>query len=142
MKRRDFIRKGFYSSFVVASAATVFASCSDDDNNTDPKEENGEDDEGTEIDLNSTDFEKLKTEGEYVHYKDYIIINTGNGFLALSKKCTHQGCDVTYNHDDNNLPCPCHGSIFNTNGSVENGPAETALTVYTVNRNEDILTIK
>ena len=34
------------------------------------------------------------------------------------------------NQASNTLPCPCHGSVFNIDGSVMNGPASTPLRVY------------
>ena len=70
-----------------------------------------------------------------------IIVNTGDGFVALSSVCTHLGCQVTYNQSSGNLPCPCHGSVFSITGSVLNGPASSPLEQYNVTQEGDILTI-
>ncbi|MFN4082588.1 MAG: ubiquinol-cytochrome c reductase iron-sulfur subunit [Bacteroidia bacterium] len=43
-------------------------------------------------------------------------------YIAVSLVCTHNGCtaDVSSN---TKIICPCHGSEFNENGIVTNGPA-------------------
>jgi ubiquinol-cytochrome c reductase iron-sulfur subunit len=52
------------------------------------------------------------------------------GYVAYSKMCTHLGCPVgLYQHQTEQLVCPCHQSIFNvTAGAVpEFGPAPRPL---------------
>lgn len=46
---------------------------------------------------------------------------------AVSAKCTHKGCTVTWNNADRTWDCPCHGSVFSVDGSVIHGPARKAL---------------
>ncbi len=58
-------------------------------------------------------------------------------FLALSMECTHQGCEVKP-HDEA-LTCPCHGSEFDTSGSVLEGPAEYALKEYNVSTDNQMI---
>ena len=36
------------------------------------------------------------------------------GFLALSTRCTHLSCTVTWNEARQRFICPCHGSEFQT----------------------------
>lgn len=49
---------------------------------------------------------------------------TYNAFTAI---CTHQGCTVA-SVADNQITCPCHGSIFSAkDGSVIQGPANAPL---------------
>jgi len=45
----------------------------------------------------------------------------------LSAVCPHLGCIVEWNSNENSWDCPCHGSRFDCNGKVMNGPANSDL---------------
>ncbi len=142
MNRRELIRNIAAGTATVFIVPTVFTSCKDDE----PEPDNGNGNENPDkntltIDLNDNNFSSLGSAGGSVVVDDIIVINTGEAFIALSSVCTHQGCQVTYNHGNGNLPCPCHGSLFSTSGSVLNGPATSALKKYNVTREGDVLTI-
>jgi Rieske Fe-S protein len=47
--------------------------------------------------------------------------NGDGSFLGLSLICTHQGCDAGVTNA-NIVECPCHGSRFQSDGTVINGP--------------------
>jgi Rieske Fe-S protein len=47
---------------------------------------------------------------------------TAGVFKGFSAKCTHKGCIVD-KVADGTIDCPCHGSKFNLDGTVANGPA-------------------
>jgi cytochrome b6-f complex iron-sulfur subunit len=51
-------------------------------------------------------------------------------FAALSAVCTHAGCIVNYAPGGHDVECPCHGSLFGTDGHVIRGPAELPLASY------------
>jgi glycine/D-amino acid oxidase-like deaminating enzyme/nitrite reductase/ring-hydroxylating ferredoxin subunit len=55
-------------------------------------------------------------------YRDY-----DNSLKAFSAVCPHLGCIVHWNNDEKSFDCPCHGSRFDTEGTVVNGPAQTDL---------------
>jgi Rieske Fe-S protein len=60
--------------------------------------------------------------------EDAVLVHLDSGdFVAYSAVCTHQGCVVAFK--DNQLSCPCHGSVFDpaNGGEVVTGPAETPL---------------
>jgi nitrite reductase/ring-hydroxylating ferredoxin subunit len=51
----------------------------------------------------------------------------GGELTALSPVCTHLGCLVHWNGVEKSWDCPCHGSRFDPEGNVLNGPAVTPL---------------
>ncbi len=54
-----------------------------------------------------------------------LLIHDDAGFRALSTTCTHLGCRVNVKPDG--FLCPCHGSRFDPQGTVLNGPAQENL---------------
>ena len=50
--------------------------------------------------------------------------------VAFSAVCPHEGCTVGV--DDDGFSCPCHGSEFERDGSLREGPAREGLASYAV----------
>ena len=46
---------------------------------------------------------------------------------VLSAVCTHMGCLVRWNKAAETCDCPCHGSRFDIDGTVLQGPAARPL---------------
>lgn len=84
-----------------------------------------------------------------------VEYNNGNGAIlvehkaddsynAISGICTHQGCVVSdFDGSNNVFVCPCHGSRFDLNGNVVQGPAPSGLRHYnsTIESNSLIITL-
>ena len=68
---------------------------------------------------------------------------SGNTFNALSSVCTHQGCIVNgFDSGSGQFVCPCHGSRYDVNGKVTQGPAAAPLTKYQTQFSDNVLIIK
>lgn len=56
------------------------------------------------------------------------VYRDGAGQLhERSAVCPHLGCIVSWNSTERSWDCPCHGSRFDTNGAVLNGPTTDPL---------------
>lgn len=64
---------------------------------------------------------------------ELVVTQPAEGeFKAFSALCTHQGCLIG-SVSDGSIHCPCHNSAFSaTDGSVESGPASSALAAVAV----------
>jgi Rieske Fe-S protein len=70
--------------------------------------------------------------GSGVIVNDVVVTQPSAGvFKGFSAKCTHAGCTVN-KVADGTIDCPCHGSKYNLDGSVANGPAAKPLEAKTV----------
>jgi cytochrome b6-f complex iron-sulfur subunit len=93
--------------------------------------------------INISDFPSLANVGGYAMITEKVIIihKSSSKFIALNISCTHKNCDVEYNGDG--FDCPCHGSTFDKNGKVIEGPATKNLKSYkvTYDSSDETLTI-
>ena len=62
----------------------------------------------------------------------YLARQQDGGFIALSLRCTHLGCSVSWEEEKHRFICPCHSSAFDISGEVLNPPAARALDHYPV----------
>jgi len=53
-------------------------------------------------------------------------------FTVFAVNCTHLGCPVNWLEDARLFLCPCHGGVYNADGSVAGGPPRHALLRYEV----------
>ena len=68
--------------------------------------------------------------GEVVQWKGEkvaIYKDEEGRVFSCSAVCTHMGCIVHWNSAEKSWDCPCHGSRFNYDGQVIQGPANKVL---------------
>ena len=51
-----------------------------------------------------------------------LVTDTGAGIVALSNICPHLGCKVQYESAQGRFLCPCHGGVFEKDGTAIAGP--------------------
>ena len=115
--RRDFMKlstAGLLAASAVAGTVAVFRFLG---YSTEPEQK-------TEFDLgNMSDYPVgSKT---VVADVPVMVIHNEKGFTAISLVCTHLGCTVE--QSPNGFTCPCHGSIYASDGQVLRGPAQKPL---------------
>lgn len=59
--------------------------------------------------------------------KPSVVINHNGKITALSAVCTHLGCIVKWDGDQQLLKCPCHAGVFDSSGRVLAGPPPAPL---------------
>ncbi len=67
-------------------------------------------------------------DGVYARFRNqgFFVIRQGESLFALSAICTHKKCKLDA-EPDRSFFCPCHGSTFNPDGRVTQGPARRDL---------------
>lgn len=64
-----------------------------------------------------------------------VVIHDKAGFKAMSLTCSHLGCTVEPRNFG--YECPCHGSRYDTEGTVTKGPAASKLPALRIKKTED-----
>ncbi|MEJ2157193.1 MAG: ubiquinol-cytochrome c reductase iron-sulfur subunit [Desulfobacteraceae bacterium] len=52
----------------------------------------------------------------------YVMRKKQDEVVAISAACTHLGCIVTWDEDQQIFKCPCHNGRYNAEGEVISGP--------------------
>ena len=84
------------------------------------------------LDAGPVDSFVANTVSAFMGGRFYLARQKDGGFIALSLRCTHLGCSVTWEEDRNRFICPCHSSAFDISGEVLNPPAARPLDYYPV----------
>lgn len=73
-------------------------------------------------------------------YPNILMQKSDGSYIALSMLCTHVCCQLSYDPSGNQLYCPCHGSLFDENGKVVQGPAAYPLPIiqFTLDSNKNV----
>ena len=126
---------------------SFFTSCSSDDmdpTNPPPPDGSGITETANAVTVELDKATNLASEGGWVLVtgSQVLIVNMGNNtYNALTSVCTHSQCDRNWSFSNNVFTCSCHGSRFDSDGAVINGPATQALRSYTTSINNGILTV-
>lgn len=57
----------------------------------------------------------------------WVVKKADGGLDVFSPTCPHLGCGYHWNEALGEFMCPCHGSVFTTDGKVVGGPAPRGL---------------
>ena len=94
--------------------------------------------------INAGPSSQYLADGVYPRYRDLgvFIVRQGGKLFAISAICTHRRCKLNA-EADKTFYCPCHGSTFDADGRVTEGPARRDLPVFEMSINEkDELLVK
>ena len=153
--RRKFIDqaiKGIGAITLGTYTITFLQACSEADSPTAPTGSSGGDGNNPAeitVDLSLPANSALRTVGgtlalsaNEIDSQGMLLYRADNATVKVySRRCTHSGC-TTGAFNGGVSECGCHGSQFNLNGDVIQGPASVALKQYTATLAGDILTIK
>lgn len=128
-------RRGLLCGAAVLGAAGALAACgtaepqSSGSEGSEAEETGGSEennDGGTSQALATTD--EVPVGGGIVAGETVIVQPTADEFLAFSALCPHQGTIVNAPDEAGTIVCPNHGSEFDMEGELLQGPAESGLT--------------
>jgi Rieske Fe-S protein len=93
---------------------------------------------GKEQVINAGPASQYLADGVYTRYRDlgFFIVRRGANLFALAAICTHKNCKLDA-EPDKTFYCPCHGSTFDPDGHVTEGPAVRDLPVYEISTDEN-----
>jgi Rieske Fe-S protein len=140
MDRKEFITKTciacssltLLSSFIESCTTVRYASGNLNEN-------------GILLDLKEFDTKKeaqrsyVIVRNESLQYPICVYRLEDNNYSAVLMQCTHQGAELQVAGDQ--LTCPAHGSEFDKNGTVTQGPAAMNLRSFPVSISNDQLFI-
>jgi Rieske Fe-S protein len=82
----------------------------------------------------------IVAQNQKLEYPIVVFRSTDARYTALLMRCTHQGTELQVFGD--RLQCPAHGSEFNAEGKVQNGPADVSLRKFAVTADAQHVRIK
>jgi Rieske Fe-S protein len=72
---------------------------------------------------------------------EILVVRTGDEeFAAMSNACPHKQCLVEVK-GPTLIRCPCHGSIYQIDGTYVSGPAKKSLKKFTIQIEKGVLTV-
>lgn len=150
--RREFLVDSAKTAGIIISGTAIAAiinSCGEDSN---PVSISGTGQKVT-LDLTQSQFSALANIGGKVTLNGgspsgvptngaLIFKKSETEFLVFDRTCTHQACQIGGFNTQGVSSCPCHGSQFNTDGNVVQGPASNSLKRYSATLSGNMLEIQ
>lgn len=62
----------------------------------------------------------------------FVLCTEERELLAISARCPHLGCSVSWQPEKNHFICPCHASSFDQFGNYESPPVPRPLDIYEI----------
>ncbi|HEX5388114.1 MAG TPA: Rieske (2Fe-2S) protein [Gemmatimonadales bacterium] len=87
---------------------------------------------GETVSVTFQDASPLPWSGVTARTAAWLRRTEDGGFTAFSVNCTHLGCPVQWIADARLFLCPCHGGVYNADGTVAAGPPPRPLGEYPV----------
>lgn len=150
-ERREFLKKSGSLAVMSLFGVAFFTGCSSDDTEPNMPAPNNPPAAGTGITTSANAVTvdlsvatSLASAGGWalVTASRVLIVNMGNNtYNALTSVCTHSQCDRNWTFANNVFTCTCHGSRFDREGAVVNGPATQPLRSYPATVSNSILTV-
>lgn len=143
MKRRQFVNLFSVSLFLSFTPLFVTASYA-----TKPKPKPKLKPKTTENWISVGTVAELDNNGQILQEKTslgaVLVIGTSKSknLIAVNPICTHLGCTVDWETEENIFLCPCHASEFTTEGKVQNGPATKPLLTYKTKIENNLIMVK
>jgi Rieske Fe-S protein len=128
LDRRTVLR-GVAVTGVLGASGSLLAACGGDDSGGGSAgESNGSGGSGGTSATALGAASEVPVGGGVIFADQKVVVTQASqdNFQGFSAVCTHQGCTVG-EVVDGTINCPCHGSKFNLDGTVANGPATKPL---------------
>ncbi len=147
--RRNFIEnsiKGIGAAVASSALISIVNSCGGYNSNpTSPQNSGGS---SVTLDISTSQYSALQNVGgtaatgaNSLDPQGLLLYRESQSAIkAYSRQCTHQQCTVGA-FQNGISTCPCHGSQYNTSGSVVTGPAPSPLRSYITKLDGNMLTI-
>jgi menaquinol-cytochrome c reductase iron-sulfur subunit len=87
---------------------------------------------GETVNVNFEDASPLPWAGVTARTAAWLRRDSATEFSVFSVHCTHLGCPVQWFANARLFLCPCHGGVYNADGTVAAGPPPKALSRYPV----------
>lgn len=77
-----------------------------------------------------------------IQKKPVFVVHLEDGFKVFSGICTHLGCIVKWEENNNRFYCPCHKGVFAKTGEVLEGPPPAPLDEFTVEMDGNLVFVQ